>query len=120
VDFLAPHRPRHAGSPRQTEAKTRELLAWMKAMGREAPVHYQEPFRRGFSDQWAPSADDFAAGLRQARSGGAAGWCFHNGDQRDRPDGRPRRSFDLRDGRLFAQLDAEERAFLVLLPRTPR
>ena len=112
VDFLAPHRPRHAGSPRQTEAKTRELLGWMQELGRVAPVHYQEPFRRGFSGQWDPSAEDFAADLRQAIAGGAAGWCLHNGDQREQPDGRPRRSFDLRKGRLFDRLDDEERAFL--------
>lgn len=59
-----------------------------------------------------PSAEDFAADVRQAFAGGAAGWCLHNGDQRDRADGRPRRSFDLRDARLFEQLDDEERAFL--------
>ncbi len=112
VDFLSPHRPRHAGSPRETEAKTRELLAWMKELGRAAPVHYQEPFRRGFSAQWEPLAKDFAADLREALAGGAAGWCFHNGDQRGRPDGAPRRSFDLRHRRLFEQLDDEERAFL--------
>jgi len=112
VDFLSPHRPRHAGSPRQTTGKTQELLAWMKALGREVPVHYQEPFRRGFSARWEPSAEDFAVDLRQALAGGAAGWCFHNGDQRERPDGQPRRSFDLRQKRLFEQLDDEERAFL--------
>ncbi|MHB8956003.1 MAG: cellulase family glycosylhydrolase [Pirellulaceae bacterium] len=111
VDFLSPHRPRDAGSPRQTQAKTRELLGWMQALGRVAPVHYQEPFRRGFSE-WDPSAEDFAADLRQALAGGAAGWCLHNGDQREQPDGRPRRSFDLREARLFERLDDEERAFL--------
>ena len=112
VDFLAPHRPRHAGSPRQTEEKTRELLGWTRELGREVPVHCQEPFRRGFSPRWQPTAEDFATDLRQALSGGAAGWCFHNGDQRDRPAGQPRRSFDLRQKRLFEQLDDEERAFL--------
>ncbi len=112
VDFLSPHRPRHAGSPRQTTAKAQELLAWMKDVGRTVPVHYQEPFRRGFSARWEPSAEDFAVDLSQALAGGAAGWCFHNGDQRERPDGQPRRSFDLRHRRLFEQLDDEERAFL--------
>ena len=112
VDFLSPHRPRHAGSPQQTAAKTRELRAWMQEIGRAVPVHYQEPFRRGFSARWEPSAEDFAVDLQQALAGGAAGWCFHNGDQRERPEGQPRRSFDLRDRRLFEQLDDEERAFL--------
>jgi hypothetical protein len=112
VDFVSPHRPRHAGSPRETAAKTGELLAWMKELGREVPVHYQEPFRRGFSDRWDPTANDFEVDLRQALAGRAAGWCFHNGDQRNRPDGQPRRSFDVRHQRLFEQLDDEERAFL--------
>ncbi|MCU0982440.1 MAG: hypothetical protein MUF25_25055, partial [Pirellulaceae bacterium] len=39
VDFLSPHRPRHAGSPQQTAAKTRELRAWMQEIGRAVPVH---------------------------------------------------------------------------------
>jgi len=111
VDFVCPHRPRHSKSPSETQQKTQQLLAWMKELGRELPVHYQEPFRRGFSDRWNPTAADFGTDLRQAISGGAAGWCFHNGDQRDRPDGQPRRSFDLRSGGLFDQLDAEERSF---------
>jgi hypothetical protein len=44
--------------------------------------------------------------------GDAAGWCFHNGDARKQDDGRPRRSFDMREseGRLFDQLDADERS----------
>jgi hypothetical protein len=42
-------------------------------------------------------------------AGGAAGWCFHNGDERESPSGQPRRSFDLREKRLFEQLDEEER-----------
>lgn len=107
-DFIAPHRPRNAGSPAQTEAKTRQYLAWMKEFGKEAPVHYQEPFRRGYN-AWQPAAEEFAADLKAARAGGAAGWCFHNGDTRGVPEGRPRRSFDLRDGRLFDQLDSEEK-----------
>ena len=111
VDFVCPHRPRDRNSPAQTEAKTRELLAWMKEMGRVVPVHYQEPLRRGYTD-WQPSAEDFAADMKAAQTGGAAGWCFHNGGTRGVKDGRPRRSFDLRDGSLFDQLDAEERGFI--------
>lgn len=34
-----------------------------------------------------------------AKAGGAAGWCFHNGDQKGEPEGRPRRSFDMRERR---------------------
>jgi hypothetical protein len=83
----------------------------MRELGRVVPLHYQEPFRRGFGE-WEPTADDFLTDLRGARAGGAAGWCLHNGDQRRAPDGRPRRSFDLREGPLFEQLDPEERTVL--------
>lgn len=80
-------------------------------------MHYQEPFRRGFRpDRWEPPADAFITDLQQARSGGAAGWCFHNGDQKDKPEGKPRRSFDLREQRLFEQFDEEENMFLTSLP----
>ncbi len=108
VDFIAPHRPRDAASPGQTAAKTRQYLAWMKELGRVVPVHYQEPFRRGYAD-WEPKAVDFLTDLRQARSGGAAGWCLHNGATRTTRDGQPRRSFDLGAKRLFDQLDDQER-----------
>ena len=108
VDFLSPHRPRERKSPGQTEAKTRECLKLMKEVGRVVPVHYQEPFRRGYT-QWEPVAADFLTDLRGAVSGGAAGWCFHNGTQRNAPDQQPRRSFDLSSRRLLDQLDDEER-----------
>jgi len=111
VDFVAPHRPRNADSPRATAARTREWLAEMQRLGRSVPVHYQEPFRRGFG-AWEPTAEDFVTDLRGALDSGAAGWCFHNGDQRAAPDGRPRRSFDLREGSLFQQLDDVEREAL--------
>jgi hypothetical protein len=48
-------------------------------------------------------------------AGGASGWCWHNGDNRAAKDGQPRRSFYLREQRLFAQLDEEERRALPLL-----
>jgi hypothetical protein len=113
IDFISPHRPRRPGTSAQTEAKTREYLGWMRELGRMVPVHYQEPFRRGYG--WEPRAEDYAADLKGAIGGGAAGWCFHNGDQREAKDGRPRRSFDLRDGSLFSQLDDEEKRALDLL-----
>ena len=121
LDFLSPHRPRNSQSPAQTEARTRECLALMTQIGRVVPVHFQEPFRRGYS-AWEPSAADFLADLRGAVAGGAAGWCFHNGSQGDAPDKEPRRSFDLRNKRLFDQLDAEEqkvvgKAAAVVRPR---
>src|SRR5262249_61655319 len=75
LDFVAPHRPRDAGSAGQTEARTREALATMRRIGRSAPVHYQEPFRRGYGRS-EPTARDFLAGLRGAGAGGAPGCCF--------------------------------------------
>ncbi|HXG23344.1 MAG TPA: hypothetical protein VNJ09_02220 [Chthonomonadales bacterium] len=111
VDFICPHRPREVDSPAQTEARSREYLAWMKEIGRVVPLHYQEPFRRGYG-RWQPRSEDFLTDLRGALAGGAAGWCLHNGDERNKPDGRPRRSFDLREKRLFEQLDKEERKAL--------
>jgi hypothetical protein len=115
VDLLCPHRPRHAGSPAETEAKSKEYRARMQETGRVVPLHYQEPFRRGFG-AWEPRAEDFLIDLRGAQAGGAAGWCFHNGSTRDAREDRPRRSFDLREQGLFAQLDAEECRFLDRLP----
>jgi hypothetical protein len=116
VDFLSPHRPRTAGSPGQTEASSKEYLVLMRQLGREVPLHYQEPFRRGFG-KWQPRAEDYVTDLKGALAGGAAGWCWHNGDTRAARDGQPRRSFDLREKRLFAQLDKEERGALPLLSR---
>jgi hypothetical protein len=111
LDFLAVHRPRHPGSPGQTEAKSRQYRAWMRELGRPVPLLYQEPFRRGLPG-WQPGAADYLRDARGARAGGAAGWCFHNGDQRDQPGGRPRRCFDLRAQGLFTQFDREERQAL--------
>jgi hypothetical protein len=114
VDFITPHRPRGGQSASETAAKTREYIALMRQIGRAVPVHYQEPFRRGFGN-WDPTAKDFVVDLKGAKEGGAAGWCFHSGDQRREADGRPRRSFDLRQKRLFEGLDREESKFLQTL-----
>ena len=72
----------------------------MTQVGRIVSVQHQEPFRRGYQE-WEPIAADFLTDLRGAVAGGAAGWCFHNGTQRNSPDQQPRRSFDLRNRRLF-------------------
>ncbi|HAU37072.1 MAG TPA: hypothetical protein DCX07_05075 [Phycisphaerales bacterium] len=109
VDFLTPHRVRTAESPAQTAENTRRYRRLAAEAGRPVPVHYQEPFRRDFTT-WQPTAEDFLTDLAGAVEGGAAGWCFHNGFSRHSPDSRPRRSFDLRDGRLMEQLDDVERA----------
>lgn len=113
VDFIAPHRPRDAGSPGETLEATRRYLDQMSKLGRPVPVHYQEPFRRDYGS-WQPGLEDFRADLRNARSAGAAGWCLHNGDNRHSETGRPRRSFDLRpdEGRLMEQMDSVEILFL--------
>lgn len=112
VAFLAIHRGRSPESPGQTAAATREVLGWLREIGRTAPIHYQEPFRRGYTRGWEPTAADFLRDLAGAREGGAAGWCFHNGSQQGAPDEQPRRSFDLREKRLFEQLDGEEMKLL--------
>jgi hypothetical protein len=112
VDFLAPHRPRDPESPGQTEAVTRRYVEEMKKLGRVVPIHYQEPFRRGYGS-WQPKAKDYLTDLNGAKAGGAAGWCFHNGDTKG--GGGPGRSFDLREKRLFDQLDSEERAAIQLI-----
>jgi hypothetical protein len=107
VDFVCPHRPRDAGSPAQTEAKSRQYLAWMTELGRVVPLLYQEPMRRDYG-KWQPMADDLVTDARGALAGGAAGWCLHNGAPKGPAGGRPGRSFDLRERRLFEQLDPEE------------
>ncbi|MCP4646082.1 MAG: cellulase family glycosylhydrolase [bacterium] len=121
VDFVAPHRPRHGGSPAETQAHTQRLLRGMDGLGRRVPILYQEAFRRDYN-KFQPKVSDFVTDLEGARKGGAAGWCFHNGSvRRGSEDGRPRRSFDMRpnEGRLFDQLDDVERAFLEELKPKP-
>ena len=118
VDFISPHRARHPGSPKETEHQSRKYLSQMNELGRIVPILYQEPFRRGYAPQeWEPAADEFTTDLKGALAGGAAGWCFHNGDQKDKAGGKPRRSFDLRQQRLFEQLDEHERTFLKSIPQ---
>jgi hypothetical protein len=107
LDFIAPHLSRQAGSAKQTESITRQCLAVMQKIGRVAPILYQEPFRRDYGN-WQPGLQDFLTDAIGAKSGGAAGWCFHNGSNRNAKDSRPRRSFDLRDGALFSHLDPVE------------
>jgi hypothetical protein len=108
VDCLTPHRPRNPNSVNETATITRQYLAWMGEFGRLIPIHYQEPFRRDFSKGWQPTAEDFLTDLMGAFKNGAAGWCFHNGDNRWGRDAQPRRSFDMRQRRLFEQLDSVE------------
>jgi hypothetical protein len=108
VDFVCPHRPRDRNSPGQTEQICRDLRQQMQAFDRVVPVHFQEPFRRGYPG-FIPEADDYLTDLKAAIAGGAGGWCFHNGATRGTPDEQPRRSFDLGEKRLFDQIDTVER-----------
>jgi hypothetical protein len=108
IDFLSQHRPRGQGSAAQTAAATKLYRERLKDIGTIVPIHYDEPFRRGYTKGWEPSAEDFLIDLRNAVESGAAGWCFHNGAQVGPPDSKPRRSFDLRETRLYDQLDAVE------------
>ena len=115
LDFLCPHLDREPAAPRRTAARVAEIREGLRLAGLEAPVHMQEPFRRDFSARWQPEEEDFRTDLRGAREGGAAGWCFHNGmDFRSGPgwNRSPARCFDLRERRLFDQLDPAERALL--------
>lgn len=111
LDFITPHRSREKNTHQETEPKTREWIAWMEQIGHSVPIHFQEPFRSGYGKA-AHGPEDFLIDLEGAFRGGAAGWCFHNGDSRGKPERKPRRSFDMREQRLFEQLDSEDRKVL--------
>lgn len=121
LDFLCPHRGRHPASPAETEGYTERLLADLADLGLEAPIHYQEPFRRDYGS-WQPTEEDFLTDLAGAVRGGAAGWCLHNGSPRGGAPEGPARSFDLRPGRprLCEQLDPVERAVLARMAEVAR
>jgi hypothetical protein len=112
LDFLASHRPREKSAINETERSTQEMLEAMRKLGKAVPILYQEPFRRGYPFEGGEiTAEDYLRDAEASKRGGAAGWCFHNGGERTKPDERPRRSFDLSrdEGRLFQQLDPVER-----------
>jgi len=108
VDFLANHRPRSAASAEESRVAVESCRKRLKELDLNSPIHLQEPFRRGYTKGWEPTVEDFFRDLRGAIKGGAAGWCFHNGAQAGRQDGVPRRSFDLRETRLYDQFDSAE------------
>ena len=116
VDFLSPHGDRLPDAVKNRAVLTQRYLKALRERGKAMPVHYQEPSRRDFIDskgnKWQPSGEDLIVEMENSRQGGAAGWCFHNGDNHFSPDRKPERSFDLRGERLFPQFDAEERKFL--------
>jgi hypothetical protein len=117
LDFISIHCPRDAKAPANGAESTRQYKQWIQEAGPLVPLHYDEPFRRGYG-KWQPVAADFTADLRACREAGVAGWCFHNGDSRAAPERQPRRSFDLQTHSLFEQLDVEERQFLSQLQAT--
>jgi hypothetical protein len=108
VDFVSEHRPRAPGTATNTATATKLYSKKMKAIGVVVPIQYDEPFRRGYTKGWEPGVEDFMIDLHAAIESGAAGWCFHNGAEVGPKDGRPRRSFDLREKRLYEQLDPVE------------
>jgi hypothetical protein len=108
VNFVSQHRGRGKDSAQETAGATKMYLERLKALGVTMPLHYDEPFRRGYTRGWEPSVEDFVTDLRNAVEGGAAGWCFHNGAQVGPADAKPRRSFDMREKRLYEQLDPVE------------
>jgi hypothetical protein len=109
IDFITPHRLRSDQSVIKSEARTKKYFKDMRSYGRIVPLLYQEPFRVGY-DKFRPTAQQFAQDLKGAIAGGAAGWLFHNGDQRNpaTPNREPRRSHDLSVQRLFVQFDTLE------------
>jgi|GEM_PF-2449456 len=108
-DFIAPHLGREADSPAKTAAAAREIIGWMDELGRRVPLHLQEPFRRDYN-RFQPEPADYFLDCANGKQAGAAGWCLHNGSNRNSEDGIPWRSFRMTDadGRLYKQLDAVE------------
>ena len=111
LDFIATHLGRDPGDPAKTVGRVREFIGWMKQLGRRVPIHLQEPFRRGYTPGWEPAVDDYFRDCTGAKIADAAGWCLHNGSNRNSSDHKPQRSFRMTDadGRLFDQLDEVER-----------
>lgn len=104
VDFLAFHRPctpRTAGKTAEWTAQYRE---WLRALDHEMPVLYQESLHRGTAPRYELTAQDLLQDFQSAYTAGAAGWFFT-------PHEKIYRFFDLRQQRLWDQLDGEEKAF---------
>ncbi len=109
MDFITPHLCRDAGCAAQTLGTMNQYVSWMNALGFRIPVHFQEPFRRGYAS-YDPVVEDFYRDNTGAKVAEAAGWCWHNGSSRTSADGRPFRSFLMTDpeGRLYTQIDSVE------------
>jgi hypothetical protein len=110
LDFVSPHLSRETSSAAKTLGTVREIEGWMEEVGKRAPIHLQEPFRRGYNE-FDPKQDDFYRDDSGAKIAEAAGWCLHNGSTRGRGTAgeRPQRSFGMARARLYDQLDAVEK-----------
>jgi len=111
-DFIAPHLGRDKDSPSQTLGKVTEFIGWMsdRSLPR-VPILLQEPFRRDYNS-YQPTEEDYFTDAAGAKTGGAAGWCLHNGSSGPNSLGEQRfRSFRMGDenGRRYDQLDTVER-----------
>ncbi|MHC4442440.1 MAG: cellulase family glycosylhydrolase [Planctomycetota bacterium] len=105
-DFLAPHLGRTPGIPAQTVGEVQQYITWMSNLGFRIPIHLQEPFRESWNTStFNPTVEDFYRDCTGGKVAEAAGWCLHNGSNRDVGDYRPRRSFDMSssEGRLYDQ-----------------
>ena len=108
-DFIAPHLDRDKGSSAKTVGTVKEIIGWMDALNHRMPIHLQEPFRRDYAG-YQPTVEDFFRDDSGGKIAGAAGWCLHNGSNRNSKDHKPFRSFCMgaNGGRLYEQLDAVE------------
>lgn len=105
--LLRPARP--GNRPEETRQGLTTDARQLRETARPVPLLLCQARRRGI-DAPAPTVDECLADLRRAYGARAAGWCFENGPDVARPDGRPRRCHDMRptEGRLFDQLEPEE------------
>jgi hypothetical protein len=108
-DFITPHLGRDKNSPSETFKIIQEFTGWIGAKTvRRVPILLQEPFRRDYGS-YQPVENDFYTDAIGAKLGGAAGWCLHNGGNKQNT---LYRSFSMtdKDGRLYNQLDKVELA----------
>ncbi|UCD30333.1 MAG: cellulase family glycosylhydrolase [Planctomycetota bacterium] len=104
--FFAPHLGRYEDVPSLTVGTVQKCVTWMNNLGFRIPFHLQEPFREDWNTStFDPTIEDFYRDCTGGKIAEAAGWCLHNGSNRDAGDYRPRRSFDMSnsEGRLYDQ-----------------
>jgi len=96
IDLAAPHSPRNDVWADQTAERIDAMRTILVGAGWDRPIYVQEEARRGYSSASWPKSD-FLTAVAEARSAGAAGWCFHTDA-----------GFDLTAGTFFDQLDDVE------------